>query len=214
MLRRFLRWALRPLLRWAARFSRDTDPWERFPHEMRLETFGRGSWRPFPWYFEGDSAVEVASIQELCDWLLECEYVSDPDLFNDEDFWQHPRTFERLRQGDCEDHALWAWRKLTELGIEAELMSGRWRPPGDIEGGHVWVRFQKNGQEFILESVSHTREGMVRLLDQAKAEYEPHAGVDGRFQRFAYAGFLRSFDRAPRPVAHRSPRLPDEFVAP
>src|SRR5690348_3236184 len=47
----------------------------------------------------------------------DCEYVRDP--VHERDFWQHPKTFEQLRKGDCEDHALWAWRKLTELGISA-----------------------------------------------------------------------------------------------
>src|SRR5205085_1473130 len=69
---------------------------------------------PFAWYFEGQSAVTVGSVDDVCEWLLECEYVHDPELFHEPDFWQHPRTFERLRKGDCEDHALWAWRKLVE----------------------------------------------------------------------------------------------------
>ena len=158
-----------------------------------MQTFGRGSYRPFPWYFEGECQVRVSNLDELCEWLLECEYAHDEALFNDADFWQHPRTFEHLRKGDCEDHALWAWRKLVELGYEAELLSGIWHPHGDEPGGHVWVRFKKDGADFILETVGRNRERMIRPFTEAKVEYIPHAGVDHQFQRFAYFGYMRTF---------------------
>jgi predicted transglutaminase-like cysteine proteinase len=150
---------------------------------------------PFPWYFEGESIVQVTCVDDVCDWLLQCEYVRDPDLFNEADFWQHPRTFERLRQGDCEDYALWAWRKLVELGVEAELVSGTWHQPDGISGGHVWIRYRHNGREFILESVSRRRDGMVRSFEDAKAEYVPYAGVDHAFRLHAYSGYLRDGKR-------------------
>jgi predicted transglutaminase-like cysteine proteinase len=107
------------------------------------------------------------------------------------DFWQHPRTFERLRRGDCEDYALWAWRKLVELGLEAELVSGTWRPAEGVAGGHVWVRYLHDGRQYILESVGRTRETMVRPFDVARSEYVPHAGVDHSFRLHAYSGHLR-----------------------
>lgn len=129
----------------------------------------------------------------MCDWLLACEYLHDEALFNDADFWQHPTTFEHLRKGDCEDHALWAWRKLVELGFEAELISGTWQPQGSEPGGHVWVRFRNEDVEFILETVGRARARMVRPFAEAKGEYTPHAGVDHTFQHYAYVGFMRTF---------------------
>ncbi len=190
----FARRALAPLRRFLARSVQTGDPWERLPYHRQPKSFARGSMHPFPWYFEGESIVPVTSVGDICDWLLHCEYVRDADLFNEDDFWQHPRTFERLRQGDCEDYALWAWRKLVELGLEAELMSGAWHPPSDAPGGHVWIRYRDEGAEFILEAVGRTREGMVRPFETARAEYVPHAGVDHRFQLFAYRGYLDSPD--------------------
>jgi hypothetical protein len=189
-----LAWSLRPVLRRLARWSKGDDPWERFPYRVPLYRFGRGSYRPFKWYFEGESQVAVKSLDEICIWLLDCEYEHDEVLFNESDFWQHPRTFEYLRKGDCEDHAIWAWRKLVELGFEAELVSGDWQPPGDTPGGHVWVRFRHNGEEFILEAVGTSRERMLRPFSQAKPEYTPHFGVDQTFQHYAYFGFLRTFE--------------------
>ncbi len=186
-------WSLKPLVRLVARWSQADDPWERFPYRMQLATFGRGSYRPFTWYFEGESKVCVTCIDEICAWLAECEYVRDDVLFEEADFWLHPRAFEHFRKGDCEDHALWAWRKLVELGLEAELVSGDWQPPGDTAGSHVWIRFRQHGEDFILEAVGGSRERMVRSFNEAKAEYTPYAGVDHKFQHYAYFGFLRTF---------------------
>ena len=67
----------------------------------------------------------------------------------------HPRTFTGP-QGDCK-HALWAWRKLIELGHPAEFFVGQW-----LEGGgahhdcHAWVVFEQDGERFLLEAVDAT----------------------------------------------------------
>jgi hypothetical protein len=190
----FVRRALAPLRRLLARSGPAHDPWERLPYHLPAETFGRGSLHPFPWYFEGESHVAVTCVDDICDWLLACEYVPDPDLFRESDFWQHPLTFEQLRKGDCEDYALWAWRKLVEMGLEAELVAGIWHPHNAVAGGHVWVRYQHDGVDFILETVGRTRDTMLRTFDSAKSEYVPHAGVDHQFQLFAYSGYLHSSD--------------------
>ena len=87
--------------------------------------FGPGSQRPFAEYFEGESSVRVGSIDGIVAWLQTCEYVTDLELFHKRDVWLHPGAFERLKRGDCEDFALWAWRKLAEIGIDAEFCVGR-----------------------------------------------------------------------------------------
>ena len=85
--------------------------------------FGPGSRQPFADYFAGESCVHVRSIDDIVAFLQTCEYVSDIELFHKPDFWQHPRDFEKLRRGDCADFALWAWRKLAELGIAHEVIA-------------------------------------------------------------------------------------------
>ena len=94
---------------------------------MRVSTtaFGPGSRCDFSHYFEGESHVPVSSIDDIVKWLTSCEYVTDLALFHEQDVWQHPAAFEQLRRGDCEDFALWAWRKLAEVGVEAEFYVGR-----------------------------------------------------------------------------------------
>jgi hypothetical protein len=195
-LRRILYWSIRPAWRLLLRFMPADDPWQRVEYRVPVGRYGFGSRHDFDWYFEGKSLVSVGSLDEVREWLLGCEYIQDEELFHEADFWQHPRTFERLRRGDCEDHALWAWRKLLELGYDAELVSGRFLPwqPGvrDREGGHVWVVFRRDGRTYLLEAASKTPERVIRPLDDVKTKYRPEYGVDRHRRRFAFNGALHT----------------------
>ncbi len=179
------------LFRAAKRLLSRGDPWEKFEYSVPNAMFGHGSLHDFRWYFGGDSTVTVASADEICDWLIACEYATDSALFHEADYWQHPRTFEELRKGDCEDHALWAWRKLVELGHEAHLMIGTWTPPGGVAGDHAWVTFERDGTRYILEGVRKRRETMILRLDDVRPHYEPMFSVDQNFARYAYMGYLK-----------------------
>ncbi len=170
------------------------DPWERIGYRVPPRRFGPGSSHGFEWYFEGESTVAVSNVDDIVDWLLGCEYVSDPDLFRVDDYWQHPQTFEQIRRGDCEDHALWAWRKLIELGYDAELVAGRCLPwtPG-VEGNdrtHAWVMFRRDGESFVFEATSKVRERVVRPLAEVTSAYRPEIGVDRHRKSFAFGGVL------------------------
>ena len=145
----------------------------------------------FRWYFDGESGVAARSVEEVCEWLARCEYCGDVELFNEVDFWQHPRTFEHLRKGDCEDHALWAWRKLVELGHHAEFFVGQWlEGGGDGDGLHAWIVFEQQGQRFVLEPVSKSEASMIRPLTTVQAVYVPHFSVDPAFTMRSHAGYL------------------------
>ena len=194
MIRRFLSKILTPALRALSRLMPPDDPWERFAYRVPPHAFGSGNHHDFSWYLEGESHVPVASLDDVQEWLLGCVYVKDPELFREADFWQHPTTFERLRQGDCEDHALWAWRKLVELGADVELISGRTRgDDGSLGGGHVWVLLRENGDTFVLEATAKSKDRMLRPLAEVRARYLPSFGVDRSSQRFAYNGYLVDF---------------------
>jgi len=108
-----------------------------------------GSRQPFAAYSRARCSVRVRSIDDIVAWLQTCEYVSDFTLFHKQDFWQHPAAFEKLRRGDCEDFALWAWRKLAELGIDAEFCVGRviCGDQPEIDRQHAWVVYRVNGTE-------------------------------------------------------------------
>lgn len=201
---RLLALLLRPVFYLGLRFI-DWDPWERLSRNIAPTLFGSGSRHDFRWYFEGESHVRVESVDTLCGWLAGCDYVRDPDLFFEPDYWQHPKTFEQLRKGDCEDHALWAWRKLTELGLPAEFYVGRWRTGKEAQPGcHAWVVFQDGGIQYLLEATGSSRETIVRRLDDVRGDYFPHFAVDAAFTSSAFGGYMLYLkeERAKRSATH------------
>ncbi|HEX8718203.1 MAG TPA: transglutaminase domain-containing protein [Gemmatimonadaceae bacterium] len=186
----FLRWALSPVLRLAIRLSPESDPWGHLGYVAPLKAFGSGSRKDFSWYFEGESTVEARSIAEIRAWLAGCEYESDANLFQEPDFWQHPRTFEQLRKGDCEDFALWAWRKLVEMGIDADLVVGRTMPLLEGDSRHAWIVFRKDGKEYLFEP-AWRGDTAIRPLAEVRKDYNPEFGVGANRKRFSYAGYVR-----------------------
>jgi len=185
-----LRQKLSPVLRLAARLIGRESAWERLAMPVPAAAFGPGSERPFAQYFEGESRVRVGSIAEIAAWLQTCEYVTDLELFHKRDFWQHPSVFEDLKRGDCEDFALWAWRKLAELGIDAELCVGRViahaRP--DVTYQHAWVVYRTGEAEFLFEPAAPTESAMIRPLTEVMDNYVPHFAVNHRFETNAFVG--------------------------
>ena len=189
MLRRLLSRLLAPALRLALRWASVDDPWRPVGTYVRVDSFGRGSRKPFDWYLEGESSVPVSSLSEITLWLSGCDYVTDPELFHEADFWQHPKTFEALRKGDCEDFALWAWRKLLELGLDAHFFVGHRHASGP-DSWHAWVVFGSVEGEFLMEPAARTLDSMIRPLAKAKPEYAPHFSVDRAGKKCSYEGYL------------------------
>jgi len=192
-----LRFLLNPVQRLLIRFIPVDDPWERFPHNVPLRVFGVGAQRDFAWYFEGESAVTVTSVDEIQEWLLGCEYATDMHVFQSPDYWQHPRTFEQLRKGDCEDHALWAWRKLVELGVDAEFVVGAQLSRAgellDPPSRHAWVIIRAGNDTLLFETAAKEREHMLLPVDaNVRAQYRPEASVDAQRKRHGYFGYALS----------------------
>lgn len=192
-----LRRLLSPFVRFGARLVGRESAWDRVTMRVPVSAFGPGSHQPFVEYFEGASCVCVRSIDDIVAWLQSCEYVTDFEQFHERDRWQHPATFERLRRGDCEDFALWAWRKLAEVGIDAEFYVGRVicdeRP--DIDRQHAWVVYRVNGTAFLFEPAARTRSSMIRPLADAMCEYVPHFAVNHRFDTNAFVGCATDLHR-------------------
>jgi hypothetical protein len=164
--------------------------WDAVRMRVPPGAFGPGSRRPFADYFAGDSAVRVQSIDDIVDWLQHCEYVTDIELFHERDVWQHPTAFEQTRRGDCEDFALWAWRKLAEIGVDADFCVGRVVPADSAESRrqHAWVIFRLGETGFLFEPAARIRSRMIRSLADALDQYEPHFSVNHRFETRAFAG--------------------------
>jgi hypothetical protein len=175
------------------RFGSFESPWRRVTMRVPAGAFGPGSQHQFTHYFEGPSTVRVSNIEDIVEWLRSCEYVRDIEQFAVRDRWQHPETFERLRRGDCEDFALWTWRKLVEIGVEAEFFVGRVRGEDDDGPGerhHAWVVYRENGSEFLFEPAARSIDRMIRPLAAARHEYVPHFAVSRTFATYAFLGVL------------------------
>lgn len=188
MFRRTIGILLRPVAWLLLRMVPVRDPWVRVDVRPALNLLGSGARYEFEWYFQGPSTVPVSDLHELRSWLRGCRYVGDPDLFHESDYWQHPRTFEQLRRGDCEDFALWAWRKLVELGYDADLVIGSFA--GRHEARHAWIVFRDHGGAYLMEPGNAGDASWVRPLHEARAEYVPMFGVGPDLRRFTYAGYL------------------------
>ena len=167
-------------------------PWERIPMEVPATAFGPGSRCQFIQYFEGDSLVSVSSIDDIIAWLQTCEYVSDADQFHERDVWQRPSDFEGLRRGDCEDFALWTWRKLIEIGVDAEFFVGRVICGGDppVARQHAWIVYRSGTEVYLFEPAARDRQGMIQPWSAVKDDYIPHFAVNGGYVTSAFVGCL------------------------
>ena len=164
-------------------------PWDRVPIEVPAAAFGPGSRCQFSRYFQGTSRVAVASIDDIVEWLSTCEYASDLEQFHEADCWQEPCAFEQRQRGDCEDFALWTWRKLVELGVDADLVIGRRVPPGSENSRHAWILFRDAEDEFLFEPIVRDRPEAIRRLATVRSEYIPEFGVARDRSRFLFAGY-------------------------
>ena len=166
--------------------------------EVPAAAFGPGSRCQFAHYFEGKSCVPATSIDDIVGWLGTCEYVSDIEQFHEPDLWQEPCAFEQRQRGDCEDFALWTWRKLIEIGIEAEFFVGRIVCGNDraIARQHAWVVYRVGIEEYLFEPAAGRREQMIRPLPDVQDEYVPHFAVNRRFVTSAFVGCILDSHRA------------------
>ena len=165
--------------------------------DVPATAFGPGSTSPFSSYFEGESLVPVASVDDIVAWLATCEYASDLEQFHEPDVWQTPCAFERRQRGDCEDFALWAWRKLIEIGLDAEFFVGRVMcTESGVERQHAWVVYRSGRDAYLFEPAARERDRAIRPLAAVQDAYEPHFAVDRRLTTSAFVGCLLDPQRA------------------
>lgn len=201
LLRGLLDGMLPAYYRLAQRWFATRDAWAYVEHPVPFRYFGTGSVHEFTWYLEGPSSVSVSSVEDIQRWLLGCKYMRDQVQFGEADLWLHPGQFEQLRKGDCEDHAIWAWRKLKDLGIPARLFAGR--RIVTVDGGvgfHAWIVFEQETQSWLFETTAVLFRRMLRPLDDVRALYIPHFSVDHDGVIRMYCGQVKSGRVLPTPA--------------
>lgn len=117
-----------------------------------------------------------AGPEDVVVFLRECRYRRDAEAFGREEVWLHPEDFERLREGDCEDHALWAWVQLVRAGRDARFTAGVHE-----SRGHAWVTLYDGRAVTVCETTAR-RSGKY-LLNPGDA-YRPWWSVDREVRFF------------------------------
>ena len=125
------------------------------------------------------TAFRAKGVAGVYRFLLGCRYATDEELFKRKDYWQTPDEFESNRAGDCEDHAMWAWRQCLDLGDDARFTIGGFR-----KGAHAWVTLFEHNIPFVLEATAKD----TRELEPFKApsRYEPSFSIDGKLRFYQH----------------------------
>jgi hypothetical protein len=123
-------------------------------------------------YVSHPLTVKCESLFDIRKFLATCRYVSDKEQFGKNDYWQPPEEFEQTRKGDCDCFALWAWREVMALGVEARFVIGR---AGHYRQGHAWVQFSKDGKDFLLEPTAARMGNTIPRLSTLR--YHPKFSV-------------------------------------
>jgi hypothetical protein len=166
------------------------DPWRRLNLEPPLRAYGPGAVVEFHEYLRRESRISVDTPEQAAEWLLTCRYASDQELLDEADAWLHPSTLELVRCGDCEDFALWGWRKLVELGMDADFVVGMRTDHERRPVRHAWVTYRHDGAEWMFEAVERSLARMFQPLDEVRELYVPQVGVARDASRHAYAGLF------------------------
>ena len=182
MLGRALRRLFGPMMR---KFLSYVDPWESVRYRVPKELI-----EPSLAYLSAPSTVHIASVDELCAWLSAVEYF--PDVDADHPLARDPALFERERRGNCRACSLWAWRKLSELKLNPELVIALWAPPAGEPESHSWVRFAREGRDYVLECTVGDAGEMVRHLDDVRKQYTPIFSLHASGRTRVYRAFARA----------------------
>ena len=126
-----------------AQLSGNEVDWQGRRRKDKINLGNTFSWNRF---FKKPLVTEPKNLAEIDVFLKSCEYLSDMETRGCQDYWEPPDIFEERKTGDCEDHAIWAWRHLHTLGYKTRLVLG------DCKGGHAWVHIYVNDRVYILEA--------------------------------------------------------------
>lgn len=103
-----------------------------------------------------------------------------------------PRRSMQLRKGDCEDFAIWAWRKLIEIGVDAHLFIGE--RASEAKSRHAWVVFTLDDQRLLFEPQA-SRDRMLHRFEEVKGNYIPYVFVNRSGKVVAVEGYLHYLKR-------------------
>jgi hypothetical protein len=159
---------------------------------------------PLGRYVSHPLTIHCRSIEAIREFLMECEYVSDKELFDKEEYWQPPEDFEHRKKGDCEDFSFWVWRQFMDLGYDTRVVFGQ---HGGYGSGHAWIQFIQDGKCFLVEPLWR-RLGLT-LPRLSTLRYRPRFSVAWDGEKLSY---YQHHERSARPSVARLIGLLPEYV--
>ncbi len=160
---------------------------KRWTGERRRKT-RLGNTHPWNRYFNKPLKTSPENLADIEAFLLKCKYMSDRKTRSQSDFWEPPDEFEKRRTGDCEDHAIWAWRHLHDMGYKARLVLGNYRR------WHAWVHIFVNGRAYLLEATQKDR--WFPQADSYDAWWSVERIGNKKFAFFLHSG-KKEFEKGP-----------------
>jgi hypothetical protein len=158
---------------------------------------------PLGRYVSHPLAVHCQSVEDVREFLRDCKYVSDKELFHKEEYWQPPEHFEKTKQGDCEDFAFWTWHQFMNLGFDARVVFGE-----HGGSGHAWVQFVQDGKCFLVEPLRCRLGSSFPRLNTLR--YKPRFSVAWDGENLTYYQHVKRPSQPP--VAELGRLLPEYFV--
>ena len=126
-----------------AKLPGDEKDWHGKRIKYKIDLGNTFSWERF---FRKPLTTNPSNLSEIESFLHTCTYLSDMETRGCQDYWEPPDIFEERKTGDCEDHAIWAWRHLHQMGYKTRLVLGNYK------SGHAWVQIYVNGRVYLLEA--------------------------------------------------------------
>lgn len=172
------------------------------PSKKRFRWFAPNA--PMQRHIAQPLSLQCRDLKQLRRFLLGCRYMSDKEQFGQRDYWNTPDGFEKRRQGDCDDFALWTWRQLIGMGYDARFVVGTL---GRYGAGHAWVQYSDHGRSFLLDPLrGRLKAWFPRLVT---IRYRPEISVVWDGNRLSY---FEHRELAFNPPLHTLPGLVVEWL--
>jgi predicted transglutaminase-like cysteine proteinase len=113
------------------------------------------------------------TFNDIDKWINFGTYVSDQRLYGEADKWISPSKFENIRQGDCEDFALWVWVQLIKMKVNARFVLGGLFT-NEID--HAWVSIYTRNDVKVFECTPNTHN--IQISSKNTPEYLPIYSID------------------------------------
>ncbi len=139
-----------------------------------------GNTHPWNRYFNKPLTTKPETLAQIQSFLQKCKYLSDQKTRSRSDFWEPPDVFEKRKTGDCEDHAIWAWRHLHDMGYKTRLVLGTYN------SWHAWVHIFINGRAYLMEATQ--KHNWFPNIDGYDAHWSVECTGKKKFSFFQHSG--------------------------